>query len=441
MKHRAYMRDWYFNAGIVGFLRVIGNDAMPDDLNKIEGLKIEDNYIEFDDELLEGFRDKFVKIAFSQYFDLAYYKNGNKGFIKLKEDIEGARPQTKQFNKDYNVLFTLLKLLYNIDFFNYDKIDNITSTLKRTEDDFNLMDTANIFKRLNKMSEGRSFIESRVRLGLSGMCDVGKANTKYGTGSDLYNLSSVFTHKMELSNSLNSTCNSCQQLKHKIDFNISLTKALGFNSDNSNWIWGFKSVNSKICPLCTLIYYSAPLSFIRQSKQIGKEYREHYYFANVNSNINVLYEENNTIRLKYLKVKDDTNSNSFYDIIINLVSYILNQQTLKTLDEQHFIEMIKSKVGSGYIIHNYRLNKSFAEFINQNPVPNGWYILGKDEFFNISDEILFKMLNHELSYNDLNRYIIYSIDNRIKASIKREYILSFISKYFNYLKGVEQYEG
>ena len=41
MKHRVYMRDWFFNAGIIGFLRVVSDGKHIED---ISGLNIGENY-------------------------------------------------------------------------------------------------------------------------------------------------------------------------------------------------------------------------------------------------------------------------------------------------------------------------------------------------------------------------------------------------------------
>lgn len=61
VKHKIYMRDWYFNAGIVGFLNIITDGK---ELDSIPYLTIGENYIEFSDEIFEGFEEKFSKYAF-----------------------------------------------------------------------------------------------------------------------------------------------------------------------------------------------------------------------------------------------------------------------------------------------------------------------------------------------------------------------------------------
>ncbi len=65
VKHRVYMRDWYFNAGIVGFLEIIADSK---DLDEIDGLTVGENYIEFENKVLDDFEEKFEKKAFLYFF-------------------------------------------------------------------------------------------------------------------------------------------------------------------------------------------------------------------------------------------------------------------------------------------------------------------------------------------------------------------------------------
>ena len=48
MKTRIYLKDWFYNAGIIGFLRII-------EANQDEFATIKENYIEFETEKLKNF--------------------------------------------------------------------------------------------------------------------------------------------------------------------------------------------------------------------------------------------------------------------------------------------------------------------------------------------------------------------------------------------------
>ena len=60
MKTRIYLRDWFYNAGIVGFLRILEE-------NEDQFAKIEENYIEFETEKLKNFASYYFNYFFKKY--------------------------------------------------------------------------------------------------------------------------------------------------------------------------------------------------------------------------------------------------------------------------------------------------------------------------------------------------------------------------------------
>ena len=58
MKAKIYLSDWFYNAGIVGFYRILKNK---------EKLVIKDNYIEYDTKDLSNFADEYFEYFFNQY--------------------------------------------------------------------------------------------------------------------------------------------------------------------------------------------------------------------------------------------------------------------------------------------------------------------------------------------------------------------------------------
>ena len=70
---RVYIADWLYNAGIVGFLRALGgrdieNGKLLDASGReIEGVKIGDNYFEFDREVVRGYTERFLRLAAEKY--------------------------------------------------------------------------------------------------------------------------------------------------------------------------------------------------------------------------------------------------------------------------------------------------------------------------------------------------------------------------------------
>ena len=60
MKIKVYLNDWFYNAGIVGFLRIL-------EANDDEFAIKRNNYIEFDTESLRKFHKYYFKYFFQKY--------------------------------------------------------------------------------------------------------------------------------------------------------------------------------------------------------------------------------------------------------------------------------------------------------------------------------------------------------------------------------------
>lgn len=82
MKIRVYLNDWFFNAGIVGFLRILED-------NKDEFAIRRNNYIEFDTEELRDFHKYYFNYFFKKYNVAESVKNRTKNsFGYLENNIE-----------------------------------------------------------------------------------------------------------------------------------------------------------------------------------------------------------------------------------------------------------------------------------------------------------------------------------------------------------------
>ena len=60
MKKRVYLNDWFFNCGIVGFLKIL-------EWNQDEFAIKKENYIEFDTEDLKNFHKYYFKYFYDNY--------------------------------------------------------------------------------------------------------------------------------------------------------------------------------------------------------------------------------------------------------------------------------------------------------------------------------------------------------------------------------------
>ena len=82
MKIKVYLNDWFYNAGIVGFLRIL-------EANEDEFAIKRNNYIEFDTEDLRKFHKYYFKYFFKKYNVAESVKTRtNNSFDYLENNIE-----------------------------------------------------------------------------------------------------------------------------------------------------------------------------------------------------------------------------------------------------------------------------------------------------------------------------------------------------------------
>ena len=82
MKIKVYLNDWFYNAGIVGFLRILED-------NEDEFAIRKNNYIEFDTESLRNFHKYYFNYFFKKYNVAENVENRTKNsFDYLENNID-----------------------------------------------------------------------------------------------------------------------------------------------------------------------------------------------------------------------------------------------------------------------------------------------------------------------------------------------------------------
>jgi len=449
VKHRVYMRDWYFNAGIVGFLRVISNDAMPDELSNIEGLEIGENYIEFDDGLLDGFKERFIQHTFHNFMDLNFYKRKIEVTLNKIEKNDSKLSVKKICEEEFNYKLKLgEKQSFQQRFFS----DVLKKRLEDSSDLIQLKDqlisSLEILNKSNNESLYKSLIEEDAGQNYLRYFTVEQFKGIAGLGEELKNIEDSISkiEKYDYKNSLinSDICLSCQERKAVIIFNNAVSSIIGFNKDNTNWIWGLEYTKLKFCGVCTLIYYTALFGFIRQLKFYDNKSFHCYYTINRNANINILYESILLLQKTVIRDKENLKSKSFFVIIKDTLRLIFDKQIEALNDDINFIEIpindkLSNKKNSVYTYYqyNYNIRPQIAHFINNSIIPDGYYILNSESQnsinISIDEELLNKILNDALTYSDMHRYFYYSINNKVKVHFNITQISNYIFSYINHV--------
>ena len=238
----------------------------------------------------------------------------------------------------------------------------------------------------------------------------------------------------------NELCLSCQNKKATQEINNSISNIIGFNKDNSNWLWGYQSNKSKVCDLCALIYNSALLAFSSISKKVDKDYLNYFYALNYNTGVHELYQKNREFKL--IVEMNQSEHKPFFVMVKQTVATI-RQQHLKNIQENiHFIEIEESKIlggqsTKGYNVFNYSIDPDISVFLfpylDKNKLPKGFYKI-KDSFINLDEELLKLVITRQLSYHHLSKYMYYWL-NAEKKSFSLSPLINFILNYKLQTKG------
>jgi CRISPR-associated protein Cst1 len=365
------MRDWYFNAGIVGFLSTITDGRPLDEIEGIEGLTVGDNFIEFEDEIFNGFAENFKKQAFLKFFNQAAYLNRLQNYLG---ELEKKKIRPKSIPKrisdiEKSPYQNFVKLLA-VSLEDTKTQEELTQKLAEGMERIKELTSMGIFNRLNDSQEGRESIRNFIKIRLKGVCAHDKLK-KYI--EEIKNTD--YSKKLKP----NDLCPSCQKRKSKYEFSNSISNIIGFNKDNSNWTWAYKATHIKICPHCSLLYNCAFISFAYMLQKVEGNWQNFFYFLNHNSNLPELYS---AVEMFKRELKHDKKNRPLYAMIKQTVSLVHSKQAESIHRNINFIELVDNPImggqgTKGYNVYNYNIDKSIAEFLykyfSQDNFPGGYY--------------------------------------------------------------------
>ncbi len=427
------MRDWYFNAGIIGFLTVIADGR---GLDSIPSLTVGENYVEFDNVIFDDFEEKFIKHAFLKFFNTqAYLQRFQKVLKDLTDKKTKVKPEqvAKKIEDIERFPYKDFLKLVNISIVEYQNVEDFLTKLENVKTFIEALNKQQIFEKLSSSHDGKTFLSNFIRWRLKGVCS-SDAISEY-----INNVISVKQSK-KLKNS--DLCPSCQERKAEYEFNNAVSNIIGFNKDNSNWIWGYKASKLKICPLCALIYNCAIVSFAYVSKKIDGDNLNYFYFPNENTNVRTLFDTVRTFNLMLDNIQD--NSNLLYVMIRQTVEHIAAKQSKSITENINFIEIADNPIlagqsSKGYNVYNYNIDSDIADFLDLQfkavSIPKGYYVV-KKTYYSIDEELLRLAIQRQIDYSVLYKYFTYSLaPDRYLAKYNLNKVTSFVIKYIQWIRG------
>lgn len=438
VRYKIYLKDWYYNSGIIGFLRVLSENER--NIDKIKekfngSINIGANYLEFESGLLESFFEKYKKLAFDMFFDIENYKGRIDNLItKIQQpNVKLTKKLLEETALKGKIVNEFINIIYGRDlneiFSNNEIVKEVQNIQEKLRGFLSNFDVYNYLLANKKDSFIDTFLVNEVE---KRIC--------YYKNIEKY-LKDLSVEKQLFPKKNDQRCYICGEFKKSYDLSNAITQVVGFNADNSNWVWGFETSKVKICPLCALIYSSALQGMVFMKRNIDKEQKTFFYFLNRNTDISTLY---NSYWIFREKIDQKENQNKpFYTILQEVTIELINQQASAILENINFVEVSESQLGGqstkSYNVYNYNITKELAEFIKsrgREKIPRGYY-KDKDNYYDITEEILKKTLSYTINISDLSKYFdlfINSLDPKSKIIIRfsiyklTEYILTYIWK-------------
>lgn len=421
---RVHLSDWLFNAGVLGFIRILSNNQT--EISESIRIVDDETCIEFDRDILNGFTDRFFETAFQ------FHGKFDSIRLWLQELAQDLRTYTQTSGIE------LLVKKYRIDTQREEKlvkgiIDEIGKRWKgvayeafkkiKKSDANNLRELVDLITDLlNILQDKREFfVEKEVQTFLRGIIGGGSflnitvnKNQKQLFKKDFETPIATATNPFD-NKFICIHCNDRTAKKNTI-FNTGLVFYQGLNKDSVNFVWGFDP-NLPLCEICELIYFCHWAGFTKGFKD------KTYLFINDDSSVRALWEKNQLLRQELVKDrKENILINYFHELLVReeSIKSIFALQNISVI-QVDLEKKIMPKVLSLYV------SRRQAQYIKDNHEMLKWqatrYYKIKDDYNNLLKEYIDLLLSEKLNYDYATRllkYYIQSLDES-KSSVAVNY--------------------
>jgi len=440
---RIELGDWLFNAGIVGFIKILSRGS--EDIS--EKINIQDSYIEFKRSDLEGFTDKFFETAFEihgKYDSIFQYISQLRNEIEKvgKDGMLDTIAKRYKINKltEEEILKTILEeIIKRWKGVAYESFKKIRKTDFKT-----LNDLQGLINELYKILKDQRifFVEKEVQTFLRGIVGGGSFLNKSVSKGQKNIFQKDFEEPIKEKKNKEDkkfNCIYCNSRKAKANtiFNTGLVFYQGLNKDTLNYSWGFNP-NLPLCEICELIYFCHWAGYTKSLKN------KTYLFINDDSNIRSLWKKNQLLaKVIEQDKKENILINYFYELLL------LEERELSAYSLQN-IAIIETDLEKDIMpkILSLHISRNQAHFIKDNHEKLKWfankYYKIKDDYTNILHEFLRLILGRKLDFGLTNRLIklyLQKLDkttNYIQVNYNPTEIQQVVLLTVNYLKTVKQ---
>lgn len=459
------LKDWLFNAGLLGFINILGEEAK--DNGKLE-IDDKNRLIRFSPKVLENFEykyfDFFIKrygktltygkiLEFEKYID-EFEENGEKirsinelKMINDKITFFKAKIKSESYKKAYDF----------IEKNGTDKILGLEKELKKVkEPKENIAEISNddVKNNLKIMKEIIDFFKKKI------MDEEGNIKNYLAAKNIAYVIINNAWSSVSFLNKANAVKDIYEEYKSyfvepaleyinadKSKFKYKCTisnmpmkdykNTLGFLNDTGfdvnrkpSHVWNFVN-DIAVTPLVTLIYSCVPAGFIYGADK--------GIFVNANHNIDQLYKINNGIAYNILEDESEEKNINLYK---NLLKEIKKEKD-NTKYELSDIQIVKFEEG------HYKftlLSRNILKLLSENKeklddLLDKWYLIDR-RYFYLYDTAITELLNNQNLFSLINKLCYYKISKtKLYCKLKNiEDLLKINLDYIRRLKKMDKQE-
>lgn len=417
---KLYMDDWLYNAGLVGLYNIL--DFSNDEIS------YKDNYIEFNENSLENFEEKYFNYFLEKYknilsiykimdfeeFLTRHEKNNFETFSE--EDLEILNNYIKDILKKYlksNSYKAAYKLIESeIDILDLEKKIKPIKLKKKQELVEIIPDIQETFTDIKKALEyikkeesikyigGKNVIYTIIKNAWDGICFLNPQTKEKDMYKDYKNyfISPTIEYLGLDNKNFKYNCITCNRLMKDLSNDLSFMRETGFDvSRKPSHVWDFQN-DIAVCPICKLVYSCVPAGInyiydkgiyindgtdmISAIKVNEKLYQEIYNLKDDNKKL--------TYRALVNALSKEENKNINYELSdIQLVRYDNKTYNFNILSKSTLNILKKSKK------HLDRLINTGLKEINTN--------------FNIYELVVERLLNGQNMFTLINKLLHYKI--------------------------------
>ena len=454
------LKDWLFNAGLIGLMNILGEEAK--DNGKLE-IDDKNRLIRFSPKVLENFEykyfDFFIKrygktltygkiLEFEKYID-EFEENGEKirsinelKMINDKITFFKAKIKSESYKKAYDFIEKngtdkILGLEKELKKIKEPKENVDEISMENVKNNFKIMkEIIDFFKKKIMDEEGniKNYLAAKniayviINNAWSSVSFLNKANAV----KDIYEeYKSYFVEPaLEYINANKS------KFKYKCTISNMPMKdyknTLGFLNDTGfdvnrkpSHVWNFVN-DIAVTPLVTLIYSCVPAGFIYGADK--------GIFVNANHNIDQLYKINNGIAYNILEDESEEKNINLYK---NLLKEIKKEKD-NTKYELSDIQIVKFEEG------HYKftlLSRNILKLLSENKeklddLLDKWYLIDK-RYFNLYDTTITELLNNQNLFSLINKLCYYKI-SKAKLSCKLKNIEDLLKINLDYIRRLKK---